>query len=86
MQKPKRQCKKNEEVMSSLDEFKMLSDLSNFKNLAAMMEAEAFLRKKKMKRRKKKRKIEFEAQDEITVCTGDLFLFSGFIWLWEKNQ
>ncbi|XP_059594876.1 uncharacterized protein LOC100252970 isoform X6 [Vitis vinifera] len=67
LQKPKRQCKKNEEVMSSLDEFKMLSDLSNFKNLAAMMEAEAFLRKKKIKRRKKKKKIEFEAQDEITV-------------------
>ncbi|XP_059594875.1 uncharacterized protein LOC100252970 isoform X4 [Vitis vinifera] len=70
LQKPKRQCKKNEEVMSSLDEFKMLSDLSNFKNLAAMMEAEAFLRKKKIKRRKKKKKIEFEAQDEITVDVG----------------
>ncbi|XP_034693363.1 uncharacterized protein LOC117920112 isoform X2 [Vitis riparia] len=69
LQKPKRQCKKNE-VMSSLDEFKMLSDLSNFKNLAAMMEAEAFMRKKKIKRRKKKRKIEFEAQDEITVDVG----------------
>ena len=67
---------KNEEVMSSLDEFKMLSDLSNFKNLAAMMEAEAFMRcKKSKKRRKKKRNMEFEAPFQINVCILDLFLF-----------
>ena len=57
LQKSKRQCKKNEEVVSSLDEFKMLSDLSNFKNLAAMMEGEAFMWQKKIKRRKKRRMI-----------------------------
>ena len=74
--------------MSSLDEFKMLSDLSNFKNLAAMMEAEAFMRsKKRKKRRNKKRSREFEAPLRRNVCILELFLFEFLtILLSEKNQ
>lgn len=72
----KQNCKKTTEVMSYLDEFKMISDLSNFKNLAAMMEAEASMRcKKRKKRRKKNRGIEFEMPLQINVCILDLFLF-----------
>lgn len=87
LQKAKRSCWKNDEVMCSSDEFKIISDLSNFKNLAAMMKAEAIMRQRKIeRRRKKKRKIEFQAQDELSVCIGDSFLFSDFIWLWGKIQ
>lgn len=84
LHRAKKGCKKNE-VTISLDEFEVLSNLSNFKNLAAMIEAEASMRHKKIKRRKKNKKIGFEAQDERTVCTRDIFLFSDFIWLWEKE-
>ncbi|KAJ9688824.1 hypothetical protein PVL29_014464 [Vitis rotundifolia] len=60
------------------EKLKVLSDLSVFQNLAAMLDAEKFREKKKRRRKKKKKNVEVGAQED-GVANSSLFSdwFSG---------
>ena len=65
------------------EELKVLSDLSVFQNLAAMLEAEKFRKKKKRRRKKKKKNVEVGAQEDGAVCAINSSLFS--VWFSGKT-
>ncbi|XAR69862.1 hypothetical protein NMG60_11001605 [Bertholletia excelsa] len=57
----------NKGHISKADEYKMLADLTDYPNLAAMFAFEASLRKKKKNRNKKKRSINIQSQNDKTL-------------------
>lgn len=56
---------------AKLDEYEKISDLSGFDNLKAMIEAEAFMGRKKRNRKRRKREIEFCGQQDVTISAEE---------------
>ncbi|KAH9737758.1 zinc knuckle (CCHC-type) family protein [Citrus sinensis] len=66
-----REEKRRRANRAKLDEYEKISDLSGFDNLKAMIEAEAFMRRKKRNRKRKKREIEFCGQEDVSVSAEE---------------
>lgn len=66
-----REEKRRRANRAKLDEYEKISDLSGFDNLKAMIEAEAFMRRKKRNRKRKKREIEFCVQEDATISAEE---------------